>query len=99
MEVSGQLHTPPALPPGKSPWYPLGRRLSGLTGLDSVVRRKIPSPCRDSKPRLFSPYDSAIPLSYSSYRYVQKQNWILVYMEHIYFLFLAIKFNLIGKKR
>jgi hypothetical protein len=29
MEVSGQLHAPAALPPGKSPWYPLDRRLSG----------------------------------------------------------------------
>jgi hypothetical protein len=29
MEVSGQLHAPTALPQGKSPWYPLGRRLGG----------------------------------------------------------------------
>jgi hypothetical protein len=29
MEVSDQLHELPALPPGKSPWYPLGRRLDG----------------------------------------------------------------------
>jgi hypothetical protein len=29
MEVSGQLHAPAALPPGKDPWYPLGRRLGG----------------------------------------------------------------------
>jgi hypothetical protein len=29
MEVSGQLHDPAALPHGKSPWYPLDRRLSG----------------------------------------------------------------------
>jgi hypothetical protein len=27
--VSGQLHAPVTLPPGKSPWYPLGRRLVG----------------------------------------------------------------------
>jgi hypothetical protein len=27
MEVSSQLHTPAALPQGKSPWYPLDRRL------------------------------------------------------------------------
>jgi hypothetical protein len=27
MEVSGQLHVPAALPQGKSPWYPLDRRL------------------------------------------------------------------------
>jgi hypothetical protein len=29
MEVSGQLHAPAALPQGKSPWYPLYRRLGG----------------------------------------------------------------------
>jgi hypothetical protein len=29
MEVSGQLHTPAALTPGKKPWYPLDRRLRG----------------------------------------------------------------------
>jgi len=27
MEVSGQLHAPAALPQGKSPWYPLDRRV------------------------------------------------------------------------
>jgi hypothetical protein len=30
MEVSGQLHTPAALHQGKSPWYPLDRRLGEL---------------------------------------------------------------------
>jgi hypothetical protein len=29
MEVSGQIHAPAALPPGKSPWYSLDRRLGG----------------------------------------------------------------------
>jgi hypothetical protein len=29
MEVSGQLHASVALPQGKSPWYPLDRRLGG----------------------------------------------------------------------
>jgi hypothetical protein len=29
MEVSGQLHALAALPPGKSPWYPLDRRRLG----------------------------------------------------------------------
>jgi hypothetical protein len=29
MEVSGQLHAPAILPPGKSPWYPLDRMLRG----------------------------------------------------------------------
>jgi hypothetical protein len=30
MEANGQLHTPPLYPYGKSPWYPLDRRLGGL---------------------------------------------------------------------
>jgi hypothetical protein len=29
LEVSGQLHAPAALPPGKSPRYPFYRRLGG----------------------------------------------------------------------
>jgi hypothetical protein len=29
MEVSGQLHAPATLPPEKSPWLPLDRRLGG----------------------------------------------------------------------
>jgi hypothetical protein len=29
MEVSGKLHAPAALSQGKSPWYPLDRRLVG----------------------------------------------------------------------
>jgi hypothetical protein len=29
MEVSDQLHVPAALPQGKSPWYPLDRRIGG----------------------------------------------------------------------
>jgi hypothetical protein len=52
MEVSGQLHALAALPQGKSPWYPLDRRLGGpRTVLDAVVKRKIPSHRRESKPR------------------------------------------------
>jgi hypothetical protein len=31
LEVSGQLHAPAALPPGKSPRYPFYRRLGGRT--------------------------------------------------------------------
>jgi hypothetical protein len=29
MEVSGRLHAQVALPQGRSPWYPLDRRLGG----------------------------------------------------------------------
>jgi hypothetical protein len=52
MEVSGQLHAPVHLPPGKIPWYPLDRRLvAPQSRLDAVVKRKIPSPLRESNPR------------------------------------------------
>jgi hypothetical protein len=27
--MSGQLHAPATLPPGKEPWYPLDRKLGG----------------------------------------------------------------------
>jgi hypothetical protein len=37
---------------GKSPWYPLDRRLVGRRAvLDAVVKRKIPNPRRESNPR------------------------------------------------
>jgi hypothetical protein len=53
MEVSDQLNNRAALPPGKEPlcthW------IGGLVGpravLDAVVKRKIPSPRRQSNPR------------------------------------------------
>jgi hypothetical protein len=34
------------------------------TGLDAVVKQKIPRPCRDSNPRSSSPLSSTVPLSY-----------------------------------
>jgi len=33
-------------------------------GLDTVVRREISNPCRDSNPLSYSPWSNAIPLSY-----------------------------------
>jgi hypothetical protein len=51
MEVTGQFHAPAALPQEKSLWYPLDRRLGGPRAvLDAVVKRKIPSPRRESNP-------------------------------------------------
>jgi hypothetical protein len=42
----------PLYPEGKSPWYPLDRRLGGPRAvLDAVVKRKIPSSRRESNPR------------------------------------------------
>jgi hypothetical protein len=48
MEVSCQLHTMATLPPGKKPLVPTGK---GARWAAEKVWRKIPSPCRDSKPR------------------------------------------------
>jgi hypothetical protein len=42
MEVSDRLHALATSLPGKSPRYPLDRRLDGhKAGLDAVVKRKI----------------------------------------------------------
>jgi len=40
MEVSGHLHDPAVLPQGKSPWYPLDRKL----GWTLKRREKFPAP-------------------------------------------------------
>jgi hypothetical protein len=52
MEVGGQLHDPAALLPGKIPgthW--IGDWVGLRAVLDVVVKRKIPSLCRESNPR------------------------------------------------
>jgi hypothetical protein len=48
-----QIHAPGRfIPQGKSPRYPLDRRLVGPRAvLDAVVERKIPSSRRESNPR------------------------------------------------
>jgi hypothetical protein len=53
MDVSGQLHAPAALPPGKehSGTHWIGGWVGPRAILDAVVKRKIPSPRRDSNPR------------------------------------------------
>jgi hypothetical protein len=53
MEVSGELHAPAALTPGEEP--PGTNWIGGWVGpravLDAVLKRKIPSPRRESKLR------------------------------------------------
>jgi hypothetical protein len=53
MEVSDRFHAPAALPPRKEPL--LTNWIGGWVGtravLDAVVKRKIPSPRRESNPR------------------------------------------------
>jgi hypothetical protein len=52
MEVSGQFHAPPALPPGRdSGTHWIGGWVGPRAVLDAVVKRKIPSPRRESNPR------------------------------------------------
>jgi hypothetical protein len=56
MDVSSQLHAPAALPSGKNPgthW--IGGWVGPRAGLDAVVKRKIPSPSRDSNPSIIQP--------------------------------------------
>jgi hypothetical protein len=54
MDVSGLLHLQ-----GRIPRYSLDRGLGGpRAGLDAVVKRRIPSPSRDSSSLSSSPYSS-----------------------------------------
>jgi hypothetical protein len=48
LELSGQLYAPAALPPGTHWIGWVGHR----AGLDAVVKRKTPSPRRESNPRI-----------------------------------------------
>jgi hypothetical protein len=51
MEVMVSFTPRPLYPQGKSPWYPLiGGRVGPRAVLDAVVKRKIPSPRRESNP-------------------------------------------------
>jgi hypothetical protein len=51
MEVSGQLHALAALPQGKSPWYPLDRRMDGPQSQSKhSVEERISQPHWDSNP-------------------------------------------------
>jgi hypothetical protein len=42
MEVSGQLHTPPLYPWGKSPRYLLDKRLGGPQSQQQAISKNIP---------------------------------------------------------
>jgi hypothetical protein len=49
MEVSGQLHTPATLPPGKEPRYPLDRNIwKCMHGVCSVYLCLKPEDCQES---------------------------------------------------
>jgi len=52
MEVSGQLHAPSALPPGKDPPMHIGQEAvwDPRTGLDAVATSKTPAFARNRTP-------------------------------------------------
>jgi hypothetical protein len=68
MEVSGQLHAPATLPPGKESLVPIGWEAGWATEpVRTLVKRKISSPYRDSNPpdhpaRSLALYHWAIPV-------------------------------------
>jgi hypothetical protein len=68
LEVSGQLHAPAALPPGKSPRYPLYRRLGGpqsRSGQHEEEKILDPTGTRTSTSQSSSPQPVAIPIALS----------------------------------
>jgi len=79
MEVSDQLHAPAALPPWErapgTHW--IGGCGGSRTGLDAVVKRKIPSPCRDSN--IYT--NSIMDISYCGGDYTRRRTkWGIYYM-------------------
>jgi hypothetical protein len=67
LDVSGQVHAPPALPRGKSLRYPLNRlggpqSRSGRRGEERILD---PTGTRISNPRSFSPWPVVIPTTLS----------------------------------
>jgi hypothetical protein len=56
MEASGQPNAPAALPQGKSPWYPLDRRLGGPQSRSGRgVKEKNSQPLLGLEPRSSNP--------------------------------------------
>jgi hypothetical protein len=68
MHVSGQLHVPAPLPPGKEPPVPIGLEAGWAPEPVWTTRgRENPSPCRKSKPGLPSHRSSLCRLSYPGF--------------------------------
>jgi hypothetical protein len=75
MEVSGQLHAPAAFTPtGRAPgthW--IGDWVGPKAILDAVVKRKIPSPRRESKPR--TPIVQPVAQRYTDWTIAAVRKW------------------------
>jgi hypothetical protein len=64
MELSGQIHAPAALPPGKDPRYALDRRLGGTQNRSGRGEEKYPQLLRGLEPPIIQPVARRYTLSY-----------------------------------
>jgi hypothetical protein len=73
MEVSGQIHAPTALLPGREPQYPLDRRLGGpqsWSGRDNEDRLSLPLPWIDPRLSNLAELSRLLLLLWSQYKYL-----------------------------
>jgi hypothetical protein len=68
MEVSGQLHTPATLPPGKIPWYNcVGGWVGPKADLDTVAKRKNSQPLPGLEPPIIQPIAQRYTIYWSEF--------------------------------
>jgi hypothetical protein len=73
MEVSGQLHAPAALPPEKEPLEHIWQEAGWAPETLKTVKRKIPSPRRESNPRI--PIVQPVAYRYTDWAITAKYNY------------------------
>jgi hypothetical protein len=109
--VSGQCHTPTALPPGKSPVnHSIGGRVGHRAGLDTWKREKSPSPdgilFRLIQPLAFSLYWLSYPVFFGYSGFLKFSIYFLslpselhaLSISHTFILSLVVKFDLTNKQ-
>jgi hypothetical protein len=72
MEVRGQLYATAALPLGKEPLVPIEEKawVGRGAGLDVVVKRRLPSPRRESNPPIMQPVAQSCTAELSRLLYI-----------------------------
>jgi hypothetical protein len=78
MKVSGQHHTLAALPLGKSPWYPLDRRLGEHQDPEVTEKREILF-CKESNPGRQAHSSSLYRLNYPNWSGYSSSFYLRVY--------------------